>query len=127
MLRCRQALTVAALVPPAALSACSGSFVGPSIATTAPGGFSEQIPVTLSKPDGPGPFPAVVIVHDCSGLGPRSSGAPDRWARELLGRGYGVLLPHSFTTRGLADGGCTLTSTRGVDVSPEPPGREAYP
>src|SRR6266849_2037626 len=113
MLRCRQALTVAALVISAALSACSGSFVGPSIATTAPGGFSEQIPVTLSKPDGPGPFPAVVIVHDCCGLGPRSSGAPDRWARELLGRGYVVLIPDSL-------------STRGIDVSPERRARDAY-
>src|SRR6266849_5288762 len=126
MLRCRQALTVAALVISAALSACSGSFVGPSIATTAPGGFSEQIPVTLSKPDGPGPFPAVVIVHDCSGLGPRSSGAPDRWARELLGRGYVVLIPDSFTTRGFADGVCTVTSTRGIDVSPERRAGDAY-
>ncbi len=127
MVRRRQALTVAALViSAAALSACSGSFVGPSITTTAPGEFSEQIPVTLSKPDGPGPFPAVVIVHDCSGLGPRSSGAPDRWARELLGRGYVVLIPDSFTTRGFADGVCTVTSTRGIDVSPERRARDAY-
>jgi dienelactone hydrolase len=127
MVRRRQALTVAALVISAiALSACSVSFVGPSITTTVPGGFSEQIPVTLSKPDGPGPFPAVVIVHDCSGLGPRSSGAPDRWARELLGRGYVVLIPDSFTTRGFADGVCTVTSTRGIDVSPERRARDAY-
>jgi dienelactone hydrolase len=127
MVRCRQALTVAALVISAiALSACSVPFVGPSMTTTAPGGFSEQIPVTLSKPDGPGPFPAVVIVHDCSGLGPRSSGAPDRWARELLGRGYVVLIPDSFTMRGFADGVCTVTSTRGIDVSPERRARDAY-
>src|SRR2546428_11375444 len=118
MLRCRRAPTVGALVPPPALSACGGSFVGPSIATPAPGGFSEQIPVTLSKPDGPGPFPAVVIVHDCSGLGPRSSGAPDRWARELLGRGYVRLIPASFTTAGVSDGGCARPSARGVGGSP---------
>jgi hypothetical protein len=31
-----------------------------------------EIPFTLSKPAGDGPFPAVVILHDCSGLGPRS-------------------------------------------------------
>src|SRR2546426_6686862 len=126
MVRRRQALTVAVVISAIALSACSVSFVGPSITTTAPGGFSEQIPVTLSKPDGPGPFPAVVIVHDCSGLGPRSSGAPDRWARELLGRGYVVLIPDSFTTRGFADGVCTVTSTRGIDVSPERRARDAY-
>ena len=38
----------------------------------------------MITPDGEGPFPAVVIMHDCSGLGPFSSGAPGRWARELL-------------------------------------------
>src|SRR5882672_5308507 len=119
MVRRRQALTVAALVISAiALSACSVSFVGPSITTTAPGGFSEQIPVTLSKPDGPGPFPAVVIVHDCSGLGPRSSGAPDRWARELLGEGYVILIPDSFTTRGHAGGVCTNPSPSRTEVNP---------
>ena len=110
----------------AILSGCGGAISGPSITTTAPGGVSEQIPVTLSKPDGPGPFPAVVIVHDCSGLGSRSSGAPARWARELLGRGYVVLIPDSFTTRGFADGVCTVASTRGIDVSPERRARDAY-
>ena len=110
----------------AILSGCGGAISGPSITTTAPGGVSEQIPVTLSKPDGAGPFPAVVIVHDCSGLGPRSSGAPARWARELLRRGYVVLIPDSFTTRGFADGVCTVASTRGIDVSPERRARDAY-
>ena len=98
----------------------------PSIRTTAPNGQSEQIPATTSKPDGPGPFPAVVIMHDCSGLGPRSSGAPGRWAKELVGRGYVVILPDSFTTRGRADGVCTTSSTRGVDVSAERRARDAY-
>src|SRR3989442_2083425 len=121
-MRRRHGLTVLALGMAAAiLSGCGGAISGPSITTTAPGGVSEQIPVTLSKPDGPGPFPAVVIVHDCSGLGPRSSGAPDRWARELLGRGYVVLIPDSFTTRGVAHGVCTLTSTLGIAVSPDRP------
>jgi dienelactone hydrolase len=67
-----------------------------------------------------------VIVHDCSGLGPRSSGAPGRWARELLAQGYVVLIPDSFTTRGFPDGVCTVTSTRGIDVSPERRAHDAY-
>ena len=29
-------------------------------------GSPEQIPATLIKPVGEGPFPAVVIMHDCS-------------------------------------------------------------
>src|SRR5689334_13741478 len=65
-----------------------------------PVGAQEQIPATLIKPDGDGPFPAVVMMHDCSGLGPRSSGAPRRWADELVGQGYVVAIPDSFSTRG---------------------------
>jgi len=49
-----------------------------TIATTAPNGAAERIPTEIVRPEGPGPFPAVVILHDCSGLGPRSSGAPER-------------------------------------------------
>src|SRR5439155_5252976 len=105
---------------------CIGTTSGLSIPTTAPNGTSEQIPATVSKPDGPGPFPAVVIMHDCSGLGLTSSGAPDRWARELVGRGYVVLLPDSFTTRGFPGGVCTNPSPNRSDVSPARRSHDVY-
>jgi dienelactone hydrolase len=99
---------------------CVGATSGLSLTTTAPDGASEQIPVTVSKPDGPGPFPAVIIMHDCSGLGPTSSGAPGRWALALVGQGYVVVIPDSFTSRGYADGVCTVAlARRRTDVSPE--------
>lgn len=72
-----------------------------------PLGGGPTLPATLIKPEGAGPFPAVVILHDCSGIGPRSSGAPRRWAEELLPQGYVVLMPDSFTPRGFPDGTCT--------------------
>jgi dienelactone hydrolase len=97
-----------------------------SISTTAPDGSLEQIPATAFKPDGPGPFPGVVILHDCSGLGPKSSGAPGRWARELMQRGYFVLLPDSFTTRGHAGGVCTNPSPSRTEVGPYRRVRDAY-
>ena len=105
---------------------CASSSSGPSMATTTPNGTSEQIPFELVRPDGAGPFPAVVIMHDCSGLGPRSSGAPGRWAKELVGRGYVVLMPDSFTTRGYPDGVCTDGSRGRDDVSPGRRVRDAY-
>jgi dienelactone hydrolase len=108
------------------LGGCIGTSSGLSIPTTAPNGALEQIPATVSKPDGPGPFPAVVILHDCSGLGPTSSGAPARWARELVGRGYVVLLPDSFTTRGHAGGVCTDPSPSRTEVGPYRRVRDAY-
>jgi len=39
------------------LGGCIGLTFGLSITTTAPNGAVEQIPATLSKPDGAGPFP----------------------------------------------------------------------
>jgi dienelactone hydrolase len=111
----------------AALGGCVGTTSGLFITTTTPNGATEQIPARVSKPDGSGPFPAVVIMHDCSGLGPSSSGAPYRWAKELVGHGYAVLIPDSFTTRGHAGGVCTVTPTeRGIDVSPQRRARDAY-
>jgi dienelactone hydrolase len=66
------------------------------------------IPARLIVPDGSGPFPAVVVVHDCSGLGRPSSGAPARWADELVPQGYAVIIPDSFTPRGFDHGVCTI-------------------
>jgi len=108
------------------LEGCSVPSSSSSIDTRTPNGGVEQIPVTLLKPDGSGPFPAVVIMHDCSGLGPRSSGAPERWGRELLAQGYLVLIPDSFTTRGHADGICTDPSPSRTKVSPPRRVPDAY-
>jgi dienelactone hydrolase len=105
---------------------CAGTTSGLSIPTTGPRGAPDQIPATVLKPGGLGPFPAVVILHDCSGLGPRSSGAPDRWARELVRQGYVVLIPDSFTTRGHPDGVCTDPSPSRAEVGPFRRVRDAY-
>ncbi len=108
------------------LAGCAGPVSDRSIITTAPNGTREQIPVTISKPEGPGPFPAVVIMHDCSGLGLRASGAPARWARELGARGYVTMIPDSCTTRGHPDGVCTATSPSRGEVAPSRRVRDAY-
>ncbi|HEY1247070.1 MAG TPA: dienelactone hydrolase family protein [Hyphomicrobiaceae bacterium] len=71
------------------------------------GAETAPFPFTLSKPAGDGPFPAVVILHDCSGLGPRSSGMPWRWSSELTQRGYVTVWPDSFTPRSRPKGLCT--------------------
>jgi dienelactone hydrolase len=85
--------------------AASGEATG-SFAAAAPSG-TVQIPFQLLKPPGDGPFPAIVMVHDCSGVGRRSSGAPRRWAAKLVPQGYVVILPDSFSPRGFPDGVCT--------------------
>lgn len=59
---------------------------------------SEQIILTgkLSRPDGEGPFPAVVLLHGCSG----SHSREDIWAGRLKRWGYVTLQVDSFGPRG---------------------------
>lgn len=109
------------------LGGCTGATSGLSMPTSAAYSAPERIPVTVSKPDGAGPFPAIVIMHDCSGLGAGSSGAPGRWARQLVRRGYVVVMPDSFTSRGYPWGICTVPpSERRIDVGPGRRADDAY-
>ena len=105
----------AALLSLLVLAGCAATGNGSSIVTTTLDGTEERIPSSLLKPEGAGPFPAIVMLHDCSGLGPKSSGAPGRWANELVAHGYVVVVPDSFTTRGYPGGVCTeATPSPGV-------------
>jgi dienelactone hydrolase len=56
------------------------------------------------RPEGTGPFPAVVALHDCGGLSHRpmtQAQLYDQWARLLVQQGFVVVLPDSFGSRGL--------------------------
>ena len=60
----------------------------------------------LYRPEGPGPFPAVVALHGCGGLVNRSGKVFRRfadWGDRLAAAGLAVLFPDSFTSRGLTD------------------------
>jgi dienelactone hydrolase len=91
-----------------AISSAEVSGATESALTVTPVGSSLEIPATLIRPEGAGPFPALVIMHDCSGLGARSSGAPARWAAELVRQGYVILIPDSFAPRGFPEGVCVI-------------------
>jgi len=114
---------LAALLALLAVAACA---TGPSIVTTRQDGAEERIPASLMRPQGQGPFPAVVMLHDCSGLGHTSSGAPARWAGELVSRGYVVLIPDSFTTRGYPGGVCSEPSPANPGVYTVQRARDAH-
>ena len=109
------ALVLAALCLAISSHGASGATQSPL--TMTPVGSSLEIPATLIRPDGEGPFPALVIMHDCSGLGPRSSGAPARWAAELVPQGYVVLIPDSFTPRGFPDGVCFIPGSQSAPAN----------
>src|SRR5258708_36144955 len=56
----------------------------------------------LTRPDGPGPFPAIVHLHGCGGLPDEvKRGANYFWSERLASWGYVVLVVDSFTTRGI--------------------------
>jgi dienelactone hydrolase len=58
----------------------------------------------LYKPDGDGPFPVVIALHGCGGLGSHSEPVLPRyrdWAEQLLKEGKAVLLPDSYGSREL--------------------------
>lgn len=59
--------------------------------------------MALYKPEGNGPFPALVLLHQCGGLatrlGPNASMLD--WVKEGVARGYVVLLLDSFGQRGV--------------------------
>jgi dienelactone hydrolase len=58
----------------------------------------------LYRPHGAGPFPAVVALHDCDGIDrPSASGTRlyGEWATLLSAKGFVVVFPDSFGSRGL--------------------------
>lgn len=84
-----------------------------SAAQAAPAPAPAQVEIPLSsgvlhaqlfKPEGAGPFPTVIALHGCGGLGGRSDPVLPRyreWADRLLRAGNAVLLPDSYGSREL--------------------------
>src|SRR5882757_3975887 len=58
----------------------------------------------LYKPDGEGPFPTVIALHSCGGLGGHAEPVLARyrdWVEQLLKAGHAVVLPDSYSSREL--------------------------
>jgi dienelactone hydrolase len=90
-----------AQIPPERILAAAsqaGDLVFPPAPTPLP---SDRPRMGLYKPDGPGPFPGIVLHHQCSGLViPRGVNVTVlHWAREIVERGYAVLLIDSLGPR----------------------------
>ena len=59
--------------------------------------------MAIFKPDGDGPFPGLVLFHQCAGLGAgrRPNHSMLQWAHESVARGYAALLIDSLGPRGV--------------------------
>jgi dienelactone hydrolase len=71
----------------------------------------------LYRPDGAGPFPAIVLAHTCAGVNEQT----EAWAKKLVGWGYVVVAPDSFGPRGeknvCAKGGVVSGNMRVADIA----------
>src|SRR5674476_1232130 len=63
-----------------------------------------KLRATLYRPAGAGPFPAIVALHACDGLGDGTAPIAPRyreWGEHLKAAGFAVLFPDSFGSRAL--------------------------
>lgn len=87
---------VALLVAALSAGCASAPFAFPNATPGAP----LQIPAWTYRPAGPGPFPAVVLLHGCHGV----SASNHEWGRWLRDQGYVALLVDSWGARGIGHG-----------------------
>ncbi len=103
MIARRAALAVVAVA--LALAACAGVARSIDIARPVAPFDSKRWPGSvrgfLTRPSGDGPFPAVVLLHGCSGL-PPSLSRMGEWAEWYRARGWVSIILDSFGPRGVA-------------------------
>jgi dienelactone hydrolase len=77
--------------------------------------FGGKLTASLSEPAGAGPFPAMVLLHTCSGLQPFVYD----WGTWFVKQGYAALVVDSFGPRGVrtvCGGGAPTVRTRAFDA-----------
>lgn len=76
--------------------------------------FEKPLNLTgqIKKPEGDGPFPAVVLLHGCGGISPKRD---DRWIEKLSNLGYVTLQVDSFGPRGILSV-CTYSRNNSIDI-----------
>jgi dienelactone hydrolase len=85
-----------------AVLACSAALAAPEQIDIPEGDLTLH--AVLYRPEGPGPFPAIVALHDCGGLTQRPNTETQlysEWAKALVADGFVVMFPDSFGSRGL--------------------------
>jgi dienelactone hydrolase len=85
----------------------AAALCGPAAAAPEPveiGSEGVKLKGFVYRPPGDGPFPAVVALHNCEGLGSREVPVASRysdWGERLAAAGFVVLFPDSFGSRGI--------------------------
>ncbi len=84
-------LALLAVVAAAVMAGCAGKIAFDNVTPGTP----QRIEGKLYKPDGRGPFPALVLLHGCQGVVRQTQ----TWAHWLRERGYVALVTDSFGPR----------------------------
>lgn len=79
------------------LAACAATVGFDSVRIASGDRPPERVSALIARPVGPGPFPAVVLLHTCGGLMPHVS---REWPGFLTGLGYVALSVDTFGSRG---------------------------
>jgi dienelactone hydrolase len=110
-------------VAPAALVAAEGALPPANVSVPALPEGGVDLPAWFSKPEGAGPFPAVILLHGCHGLVPVVLRASLGWAAFLNQQGYAALTVDSFAPRGIhlncsgpGDQSATVIGERTIDA-----------
>jgi dienelactone hydrolase len=77
--------------------ACASTVSFPDAKLSDNDGAPQSVSGLLARPEGAGPFPAVVILHSCAGF---TTHVTTDWPRYLKGLGYIVLSVDTFGSRG---------------------------
>jgi dienelactone hydrolase len=98
----RRAVIMLAMI--AVLALLSGVRAAPAPETVEIQAGEALLKAVLFRPEGPGPFPAVVAFHGCTGLFTDGGDVRVRyrdWGERLVSAGFAVLYPESYAGRGL--------------------------
>jgi dienelactone hydrolase len=87
-----------------AISAVPAAAAGNPELVSIPHAEAGRLKAVLYRPEGRGPFPAVIGLHNCTGVNNRSGALGARyrdWGQRLAKGGFVVLFPDSHGSRGL--------------------------
>ncbi len=119
------------LITTAAVAVAAGAMAAfPSVSAAQPppigGGYTNVIPIpvddpmtkvvsgALFKPEGAGPFPAVIYMSDCSPIGsPGFTDLEKSVIEHYRSKGFATLIVNSFTPRHMASGVCDRLTDMG--------------
>lgn len=94
-----------AQMPPSRLIEAARGAPDLEFPTTPAPTFPVAPEMAIYKPTGPGPFPAVVLVHHCHGLGLSARNWKNMslltWAKEAVSKGFVVFVLDSLKSRGV--------------------------